>query len=277
MTKTTMNNNHLPIGVFDSGVGGLTVLKALMRTLPHEDFVYLGDCARLPYGTKSPATVTRYALQAASILGSRGVKLMVIACNTASAIGLDAVRKAHPGIPVLGVVEPGAQAACRATRSGHIAVIGTESTIRGEAYHRAIKAIRPDAEVSGYPCSLFVSLAEEGWHAGDIAEAVAARYLDPVFNSADAPDTLVLGCTHFPLLKAAIGNVINPEAAIVDSARTTAFAVSTLMEQEGLSTDKSENGSVRFLTTDDTQRFARTGQGFLGQTIDASNVELVDL
>lgn len=278
MSKTATDyNRELPIGVFDSGVGGLTVLKALARRLPHERFLYLGDCARLPYGTKSPGTVTKYALQAASVLAARGVKLMVIACNTASAIGLEAVRAAHPGIPVVGVVEPGAQAACRATRSGRIAVIATESTIRGRAYHRAITAIRPDAQVDGHACSLFVSLAEEGWHTGEIAEAVAARYLDPIFNASDAPDTLVLGCTHFPLLKQAIGNVINPEAAIVDSANTTAQAVSMLLNELAMVADGHNGGDIAFLTTDDAARFARTGQGFLGRSIAESDVRLVDL
>lgn len=278
MNKTAIDyNKELPIGVFDSGVGGLTVLKALTMRLPHEKFLYLGDCARLPYGTKSPATITRYALQAASVLASRGVKLMVIACNTASATALDAVREAHPGIPVVGVVEPGAQTACRATRSGRIAVIATESTIRGRAYHEAILALRPDAEVTGHPCPLFVSLAEEGWHTGDIAEAVAARYLDPVFNTPDAPDTLVLGCTHFPLLRQAIGNVINPEAVIVDSARTAAHSVCVQLDELAMNTASAGPGEVGFLTTDDAARFARTGAGFLGRGIAEADVELVDL
>lgn len=278
MTKSATDyNNELPIGVFDSGVGGLTVLKALTRRLPHENFLYLGDCARLPYGTKSPATITRYALQAASVLANRGVKLIVIACNTASATALEAVRETYPGIPVEGVVNPGAQAACKATRSGHVAVIATESTIRGRAYHEAISAIRPDARVLGKACPLFVSLAEEGWHTGEIAEAVAARYLDPVFNSSDAPDTLVLGCTHFPLLKQAIGNVINPETIIVDSAQTTTQAVYNLLTRLQMAAPKEEKGAIQFLTTDDPARFACTGQAFLGMEISDSTVELVDL
>ncbi|UZP67087.1 glutamate racemase [Desulfovibrio mangrovi] len=270
----------LPIGMFDSGVGGLTVLKALRHRLPCEDILYLGDTARLPYGTKSPETVTRYAVQASGKLIERGVKLLVVACNTATSVALDALREAYPGIPVIGVVQPGAQASCRASASGSIAVIATESTIRGNAYQKAIHAIRPTANVIGKPCPLFVSLAEEGWLDGELVEGIAARYLSSLFEDGEAgirPDCLVLGCTHFPLLAGAIRNVIGPEIAIVDSAETTSLAVEEELTARGLLRTAPGCGGTRFLTTDDVPRFVRTGSLFLGMNIAPEDVELVDL
>lgn len=277
------NPKKLPIGMFDSGVGGLTVLKALRERMPCEDVVYLGDTARLPYGTKSAHTVSRYAVQCSAELVHRKIKLLVVACNTASAVALDALRQAYPEIPVIGVVDPGAQAACKATRNGSIAVIATESTIGGGAYQRAIHAVMPDASIKGHPCPLFVPLAEEGWTEGDIPEAVAARYLDPIFKPASGtedpviPDTLVLGCTHFPLLAPAIKNVAPPTTTIVDSAATTAEKV--LEELNTLDIRKPKNGCgvTTYLTTDDAARFARTGTRFLGTPIGENEVELVDL
>ncbi len=213
-----------PIGVFDSGVGGLTVLRALVAQLPQERFVYLGDTARLPYGTKSAETVVRYALQAAEALVSRGVKALVVACNTASSVALPAMSQRFADLPVIGVVEPGAEAAVAASASGRIAVIGTEATVREGAYQRAIVARRPDAQVLAVSCQLFVALAEEGWTEDAVAQAAARRYLTPLFGErgADAhaarPDTLVLGCTHFPMLRAVIRAVVGDRIAIVDSA-----------------------------------------------------------
>ncbi|QJB56098.1 glutamate racemase [Pseudodesulfovibrio sp. zrk46] len=274
---------RLPIGMFDSGVGGLTVLKALKERLPCEDVIYLGDTARLPYGTKSPQTVARYAVQCAAELVNRGIKLLVIACNTASAVALGPLREAYPDIPVIGVVEPGALAACRASRNDTIAVIATESTINGGAYQRAIHSISPAARIIGHPCPLFVPLAEEGWVDGDIPEAVAARYLDPIFKPASGtespvtPDTLVLGCTHFPLLAPAIRNVVDPATVIVDSAATTAETVLSELERLSMRRAEGECGTVHYLTTDDVARFARTGTRFLGTAIGESEVELVDL
>ncbi|MBG0791659.1 MAG: glutamate racemase [Desulfovibrionaceae bacterium] len=273
----------LPIGMFDSGVGGLTVLKALRELLPCEDVVYLGDTARLPYGTKSPQTVTRYGVQCGAELIRRRVKLLVVACNTASAVALDALRAAYPDVPVIGVVGPGARAACAATANNAIAVIATESTIAGGAYQRAIHAARPEARIVGHPCPLFVALAEEGWTDGDVPEAVAARYLDPVFRPASGterpviPDTLVLGCTHFPLLAPAIKNVVPRATTIVDSAATTAEAVFRELDRLGLARTGEGCGQTRYLTTDDDARFARTGSRFLGTPISEKDVELVDL
>lgn len=279
------DNAHLPIGLFDSGVGGLTVLKALRHRMPCEDMLYLGDTARLPYGTKSSDTIAKYALQATSKLVERKIKLLVVACNTATSVALDALRAAYPDLPVIGVVEPGAQASCRASQRGNIAVIATESTIRGLAYHKAIHKLRPDARIIGQACPLFVSLAEEGWIDGPIAEGIAARYLDPIFrpesgsDTPDIPDCLVLGCTHFPLLARAIRNVIGPDTVIVDSAATTAHAVHLELERQGLIHPQhgDECGTTRFLTTDDVPRFARTGGLFLGTPISPDDVELVDL
>ncbi len=273
----------MPIGMFDSGVGGLTVLKALKERLPCEDVMYLGDTARLPYGTKSPQTVSRYAVQCAAELVNRGIKLLVVACNTASAVALDALREAYPDIPVIGVVEPGAQAACTASKNHSIAVIATESTISGGAYQRAIHSIDPRARIVGHPCPLFVALAEEGWTEGEVPEAVAKRYLDPVFNPASGtekpiiPDTLVLGCTHFPLLAPAIRNVVDSGTVIVDSAATTAETVYGELKRLGIKRPDNGCGTIEYLTTDDAARFARTGTRFLGTPIAEHEVELVDL
>ncbi|MCG8454164.1 MAG: glutamate racemase [Spirochaetales bacterium] len=275
--------NSLPIGLFDSGVGGLTVLKALRQTLPCEDVLYLGDTARLPYGTKSPDTIIRYAVQAAGKLVERGVKMLVIACNTASSVAIEPLQRAFPDIPVVGVVKPGATASCRASETGRIVVLATESTIRGNAYQRAIHDLRPEAQVTGLPCPLFVPLAEEGWTGGELVEGIIARYLDPLFASpldaaaANRPDTVVLGCTHFPLLASAIRNVVGNGVHIVDSAETTAMEVKTMLTEQGLLQPEQQCGSTRFLTTDDVSRFARTGSAFLGLAIDVETVELVDL
>jgi len=274
------------IGVFDSGVGGLTVLKALMEQLPHEQFVYLGDTARLPYGTKSPETVARYSLQAAEALAGYGVKCLVIACNTASSVGLPTIREHIENVPVIGVIEPGAQAACAASRTGNIAVIATERTVRGGAYQQAILRIRPDARVNASPAPLIVALAEEGLNEGSIANDVAAHYLRPMFSppddNAEIPDTLVLGCTHFPMLAGAIRRAVGAKVQIVDSAATTAVSVDAQLRAAGLMrTDRpaqgARDGQVRLLATDGRERFARVGSRFLERSITADEVELVDL
>ncbi|MGH8177395.1 MAG: glutamate racemase, partial [Steroidobacter sp.] len=197
----------LPIGVFDSGVGGLTVLRALRETLPQERFVYLGDTARLPYGAKSRESVLRYSVQAAEFLVNLGVKYLVIACNTASSAAVEVLRERLAPTPVIGVLEPGAEAGCAASRTGHIAVLATEGTVQGGAYQRAIARLRPDAIVLARACSVFVALAEEGWTEGAIAEAVAHRYLDDLLQENPRIDTVLLGCTHFPLLIDALSAV----------------------------------------------------------------------
>lgn len=269
-----------PIGVFDSGVGGLTVLRALLEALPGEDFLYLGDTARLPYGTKSAESIRRYSLQAAAALRQRGVKCLVVACNTASAVALDALTEVFAPVPVLGVVEPGAVAACTASRSGRIAVAATESTVRGGAYQAAIHRRRPDAVVAARACPLFVALAEEGWTEGPVVEAVVHRYLDDLFGGDPAarPDTLVLGCTHFPVLAPAVHRVLGAEVAIVDSAATTAAALVRALDERGLRRGRtSGRGTAGLLATDGAERFARVGGTFLGRPLDAADVEVVDL
>jgi glutamate racemase len=275
----------VPIGVFDSGVGGLTVLRALRAGLPGENFIYLGDTARLPYGTKSAETVLRYSLQCAAALIRRRIRCLVVACNTASASALDALRLHHPTLPIIGVIEPGAQAAVAASASQHIAVIATEGTVGGGAYQTAIHRLNPSARVTSLACSLFVSLAEEGWTEGPIVEAVARRYLDPIFQGDDAPDTLVLGCTHFPALAAAIRAVLPPQVKIVDSAATTAAAVTQQLHGAAIaaavacggSEADGARGSVAWLATDGAARFARVGSTFLGETLRAEAVEIIDL
>ena len=275
-----------PIGVFDSGIGGLTVLRELARELPHERFIYLGDTARLPYGTKSANTVSRYAVQAAEALANHGVKAIVIACNTAAAVGIEAIQARLGDLPVSGVIEPGAQAACEASPSGRIAVIATEATVRGGAYERAILRRRPDAVVIQLPAQLLVALAEEGLVEGAVAAGVVRHYLGFLFGASPfdpatgggepPPDTLVLGCTHFPLLAATIRAVVGPEVRIVDSAATTAAAVRGQLQAAGIARTRGTQ-SLQFMATDGPERFARVGGRFLGRRIDPQRIELIDL
>src|SRR4051812_1191681 len=283
MSFGDMNFHDRPIGIFDSGVGGLTVLRALRDRLPAEPLLYLGDTARLPYGTKSPETIARYAVQAAGLLVERGIKLLVVACNTASAHALDALRDAYPDIEVTGVIEPGAEAACAASAAGRIAVIATESTARAGAYESAIHRIRSDAEVVTQACSVFVALAEEGWLDGTVAEAAARRYLAPLFEGSGArPDTLVLGCTHFPLLSPMLKTVVGPDVVLVDSAVTTAEVVARMLTRAGVAAGSGPvpapaPAPIRLLATDAPDRFARVAANFLPFPISAAMVELVDL
>ena len=272
-----MSGDQRPIGVFDSGMGGLTVLSAMEAALPAERFVYLGDTARLPYGTKSAETVQAYALQATQLLLAAGVKMVVIACNTASAVALDALTEALAPVPVIGVIEPGAKAGVAATRNKRIAVIATEGTVKGGAYARAIHALDATIDVVQQPCQVFVALAEEGWTNSDVTAAAAAHYLTPLFAGGDAPDTLVLGCTHFPVLTDAIRNAIGCGVRLVDSAATTATAVQSALAASGMAGDGNGKGGARFFATDAPERFARVGAIFLGRGIDAADVTLVDL
>ncbi len=269
----------LPIGVFDSGVGGITVLRALRATLPGESTLYLGDTARLPYGTKSRDSVLRYSLQAADLLVARGIKLLVVACNTASAISLERLRAHLAPLPVIGVVEPGADAAVAASTYQRHLVLATEATVSRRAYTQAIHARRPDAQVEEVACSLLVALAEEGWTEGSIAESVATAYVARVFARAphDRPDTIILGCTHFPLLAGAIRAAVGPDPTIIDSASTTARVVAQTLEQARALAPGRLPALVRLLATDGPGRFARIGARFLGEEIAESDVELVDL
>jgi len=233
------------IGIFDSGVGGLTVLHALLEVLPREDLVYLGDTGRHPYGTKSAETVTRYSIENVEFLAVKGLKLLVVACNSASAVALDALT-ARYAFPVLGVIEPGARAAVASTRNGRIGVIGTDATIASGAYTRALRALRPTLEIYTRPCPLLVPLAEEGWLDGPVPRGVAETYLATLRKS--GIDTLILGCTHYPLLKAVIAGVMGERVALVDSAEETARAVAALLAARGSSgsgTAFSAHGSSR--------------------------------
>ena len=272
-----MPGDARPIGVFDSGMGGLTVLRALMARLPSERFVYLGDTARLPYGTKSAETVQAYALQATRLLLDEGVKMLVIACNTASAVAIHVLEEAWQATPVIGVIEPGARAGVAATRNRRIAVIATEGTVKGGAYARAIRKLMSDADIMQQPCQVFVALAEEGWTNTPATHAAIEHYLGALFRNPFSPDTLVLGCTHFPVLAAAIKQVVGSDVALVDSAETTASAVTEALDRAKLNSGTAGNGAVRFLATDAPERFARVGAIFLGRAIDPAAVELVDL
>ena len=268
---------RLPIGVFDSGVGGLTVLKALREELPHEDLIYLGDTARLPYGTKSPASISRYACQATRQLQRCDIKLLVVACNTASAVALDALRGQMAPLPVIGVVDPGANAAVSARPGGRHLVLATETTVRLGAYRHAIVDRDPQATVKELACELLVSLAEEGWNDGAIAEAIVRRYLSDADESLQQPDAVILGCTHFPLLRHTFTSVFDDTVAIVDSASTTAAAAREMLESLSLANEQSDAGSLRLLATDGATRFARVGGQFLGEELTAGDVTIVDL
>jgi glutamate racemase len=251
------------IGIFDSGVGGLTVQRALLEALPGADTIYLGDTARVPYGTKSAATVTAYSLRNGRVLFDRGIDLLVVACNTASAVALPALRAALP-VPVLGVVEPGARAAARTSATGRIGVIGTAGTIGSGAYQAAIRALRPEAVVVARACPLFVPLAEEGWTdpSDEVVSGVVRRYLGPL--RAERIDTLVLGCTHYPLLRAAIAAAL-PGVALVDSAETVAAEVQALLPGT-----TGRSASHQFLVTDTPEKFLAVAGRFLGRPVEAA-------
>jgi glutamate racemase len=264
--------SHGPIGVFDSGVGGLTVLKALMERLPHESTLYLGDTARVPYGTKSGEVVTRYSLKNAQFLMERGIQLLVVACNTASAVALPALSAALP-VPVVGVIAPGARAALKRTRGGGVGVIGTPGTIRSGAYQRELEAAEPGVRVKARACPLFVPLAEEGWTAGEVPHLVAREYLSDFAR--EGVDTLVLGCTHYPLLKSIIAQVVGPQVALVDSAEATAEAVAQLLSQREMLAAPGSTPTHGYYVTDVPERFMEVGARFLGRPIPAA--EQVDL
>jgi glutamate racemase len=255
-----------PIGIFDSGVGGLTVVHAILEALPAEHLIYLGDTGRYPYGTKSAETVTRYSIENADFLVARGVKLLVVACNSASAVALEALAARLP-VPVVGVIEPGATAALARTRTGRVGVIGTDATIASGAYTRALRARRATLEVYTRACPLLVPLAEEGWTDGPIARGVAETYLASLRTS--GIDTLVLGCTHYPLLKPVIADVMGPGVGLVDSAEETARAVGTVLTERGLARPAG-TGATSFFVTDVPDRFVRIGQRFLGARVESA-------
>ncbi|GAB4484098.1 MAG: glutamate racemase [Thermodesulfovibrionales bacterium] len=260
-----MTDPTAAIGVFDSGIGGLTVLKEIFRVLPSENTIYLGDTARVPYGIRSPETVTRYSFENTRFLSARSVKVIIIACNTASSVSLEAVRSAFP-VPVIGVIEPGAKAAVGATRNGRIGIIGTDATIRSGAYERAIHALDPGIEVSGTACPLFVPLVEEGWTYGEIPEKIAEQYLRGIAGR--GIDTLVLGCTHYPLLKPVIEKTLGSGVSLIDSATATAAELKAVLERLSLGNPSAGTGSHEYYVTDSPEKFVSVGQRFLGMAID---------
>ncbi len=263
-----------PLGVFDSGLGGLTVVRALREVLPGEDIVYLGDTARVPYGTKGAATVVKYALACSRHLVARDVKALVVACNTVSAVAPERMR-VELDLPVLGVIEPGARAAVAATRSGRIGVLATAGTIASGAYPRAVAQVSTRAEVVGQAAPLLVPLAEEGWTEGEVPRLAARRYVEPLARA--TVDVVVLGCTHYPLLRpvieAEVRALIGPEAAVVDSAHAMASDVRAFLEERDLVRDGT--GGVRLLVTDVPRTFREVAGRFLGDVVE--DVEQVDL
>lgn len=266
------------IGIFDSGVGGLTVFNAIAQSLPNERLIYLGDSARVPYGTKTADSVRQYAQQASAVLVTQGIKMLVIACNTATANALEHLQRLYAPLPVIGVIEPGAALAVQQSRNRHIAVIATEGTVAGQAYDRALLARDQHLQLSSQACSLFVALAEDGWLEGPLLQQVLAHYLAPIFPKEQPwPDTLVLGCTHFPLLKQAMSQVLGERVQLIDSAQAVAMEVKQQLQQLGLRSQAQLPGEQRFLVTDGPERFARVGSLFLGKPLSANHIEVVDL
>jgi glutamate racemase len=255
-----------PIGIFDSGVGGLTVFKALEAALPRESFVYLGDTARVPYGTRSAETVVRYSLEAARFLSAHDVKMLIVGCNTASSVALDVLAR-HLDVPVIGVIEPGAKRAAELSPGGRIGVIGTRATVSAEAYPPAIRALRPDAEVISRACPLFVPLAEEGWVDHDATRRIAEEYLAPMREA--GIDTLVLGCTHYPLLKPTLAAVMGNDVRLVDSGEAVAAEVRARIQEDPALATPDDSAAVEhhFFVTDAPEPFEAVAERFLGAPV----------
>jgi glutamate racemase len=255
-----------PIGVFDSGLGGLTVAREMMRQLPGEGLIYFGDTARVPYGPKAPTTVRRYSREIAAFLDREGVKAIVIACNTATAHALSMLRS-ELRVPVIGVIEPGARAAVRATRTGNVGVIGTAGTIRSGAYERAVRELAPEARITAQPCPLFVPLVEEGWVEKEATRLIAREYLQPLVEA--GVDTVVLGCTHYPLLKPVLADILGEQVRLIDSAAETAAETRRVLAERDLEAPPTGEPLRRFVASDDSSQFLRLGQRFLGHALDS--------
>jgi glutamate racemase len=267
--KRSTSSSERPIGVFDSGIGGLTVVKALRDLLPNEDVFYLGDTARVPYGNKSAETVERYAIELANILTGEDAKVIIVACNTVSSVAIPKLR-AHVSVPVTGVIEPGAQAAIATTRNRHVGVIGTRATIRSGAYENALRALNVHARVTSRPCPLLVPLIEEGLLDDKVTDQVIARYLEPMI--AEGIDTLVLGCTHYPLLAPAIARSLGQDVKLVDSAQNCATAVRNLLDRQSLRSTSTGGGSLRVALTDAADNFLNVARDAL--QLEIGEVEL---
>jgi len=258
-------SNSAPIGVFDSGMGGLTVVREIMSQLPNESIIYFGDTARVPYGPKSPDTVLRYSREITSFLMGEGVKALVVACNTATAHALPALRREFD-MPIVGVIEPGARAAAAVTKTKRVGVIGTAGTIKSRAYEKEIRKLVPDVEVTAQACALFVPLVEEGWLDSEVTRAVARNYLAPIVSA--EVDTLVLGCTHYPLMKTVIGNVVGRQVRLIDSAHETAREAAEVLRAHGLENETPDGARYRFIASDAPDTFLGLGERFLGSPID---------
>ncbi len=254
-----------PIGVFDSGIGGLTVVREMLAQLPAEHVLYFGDSARVPYGSKSPETVTRFSIENTHFLLRRGIKFLVVACNTASAIALPVLARRFE-IPLIGVIAPGAREAVRLTRNKRIGVIGTTGTVGSKAYETAIAGLDPACTVDAVACPLFVPLAEDGWTEGDVPRRIAKTYLEPLIQK--GVDTVILGCTHYPILRPVIAEALGPSITLVDTAQSTVGEARERLEALGLLRDEPGTGERRFFLSDVPARFAETGGRFLGTAID---------
>ncbi len=260
-----VDHNRAAIGVFDSGVGGLTVVRALQKQLPLEKIIYFGDTARVPYGVKSPETITGYAGQITRFLLGKNVKMLIVACNTMSAVAYDSIALISP-VPVLDVISAGADAAARITRTKRVGVIGTPATIQSDAYPRAIRGRDPEISVFSKACPLLVPLVEEGWLDHPATRLIVREYLAPVL--VNSIDTLVLGCTHYPLLEPVLRQEAGPEVMLVDSATSVAEKTALLLQEKGLQTPLSEPAAASFYVTDAPLRFQKTAETFLGRPLD---------
>ncbi len=257
--------DNRPIGVFDSGIGGLTVLKEIIEQLPGEDIVYFGDTARIPYGTRSKETVVKYVIESFEFLMTKNIKAIVIACNTASALALEEA-KANFDLPIIGVVEPGARAAVAATKNKTIGIIGTEGTVNSSSYQKHIRKDLPSAELIGVPCPLFVPIVEEGWENSDVADLAAEKYLAELKEH--KVDTLVLGCTHYPALRYTIGKIMGDRVTLVNPAYETAKLTKNILKDKGLLNEKIDGGTYRYYVSDDPEKFKRIGGNLIKQQID---------
>lgn len=268
-----------PIGLFDSGLGGLSVLNEFYRQMPNENYVYVGDSDRNPYGPRGADIVTQFTLEAAEFLVNAGVKAIVIACNTATVAALGATRRAYPDMPVVGVVEPGCLAAAEATRNGHVALLATKGTVDSGKYAERINELRPGTKVTGVPAPVFVVLAEEGWLDGDVPDTVAERYLGELFGGPEEtrPDCIILGCTHFPPLRKPIRKVVGQKTVLVDPADITPRRTCERLVERDLLREGTDRGKTRFCVTAEPERFARVGSLFLNIPLTPADIEVIHL
>ncbi|WP_057977057.1 glutamate racemase [Caloramator mitchellensis] len=261
-----------PIGVFDSGIGGLTVVKEIMDTLPNENIVYFGDTARVPYGSKSAETVTRFAKQNTRFLLTKNVKAIVVACNTASAFSLDELQNAFE-IPVIGVIKPGANAAAKASKNKRIGIIGTEGTVNSRAYEKAIIKLLPDAKIYAYPCPLFVPIVEEGWANTKVSYMVAEEYLSQLKEK--QIDALVMGCTHYPLLTKVVDDVLEHKVKLINPARETALELKRILNENCIENTIDNSAEYEYYVSDNPDKFKRVGGNFLEH--DIINIRKIDI